>query len=404
MPDLNWMISVDDHVIEPPDVWQSRLPRKLREAGPRLVQDDKGEAWYYEDKRIPTLGLAAAAGQKKEEFSPLPLAYSEMRPGCYDPKARIDDMDRSGVAASLCFPSFPRLCGQTFYEGKDKELGLACVKAYNDFMIEEWCGTSPGRLIPLVIIPLWDPGEAVREIERTASLGARAVSFSENPAPLGLPSIHDKGRFWDPVFAAASAAELPLCTHFGSSSKLVSTSADTPMIATIAMNPTSLALACIDWLFSGILPRFPNLRICMSEGGIGWIPWVLERSDYTYDRQRFWATNPDLSGDMLSGVEIADSGGRGEHEATLGDIVPSELFRRHIYGCFIDEPKGALMIESVGVDNVMVEADYPHTDSSWPNSIEISRGQVAHLSPDDQYKVLRGTAERLFRFTPSVPG
>jgi predicted TIM-barrel fold metal-dependent hydrolase len=398
--DLNWMISVDDHVIEPPDTWQSRLPARLRDAGPRLVQDELGEAWYYEDKRIPTLGLAAAAGKSREEFSPLPLAYADMRPGCYDPAARVEDMDRSGVLASLCFPSFPRLCGQTFYEGKDKELGLACVKAYNDFMLDEWCGSAPGRFIPLMIIPLWDPREAVRELERTAALGARAVSFSENPSPLGLPSIHDKSRYWDPVFAAASDAGMPLCTHFGSSSKLVTTSDDTPIIASIAMNPISLALACIDWLFSGNLQRFPDLKLCMSEGGIGWIPWALERSNYTYDRQRFWASGKTMTGDMLGGVEVDTAADAAE--AAEFDVVPSELFRQHIFGCFIDEPEGAKMIEQVGVDNVMVEADYPHTDSSWPNSIEISRSQVSHLALEDQYKVLRGNAERLFRFTPAT--
>jgi predicted TIM-barrel fold metal-dependent hydrolase len=401
--DLNWMVSVDDHVIEPPDVWQRRLPERHRDAGPRLVQDDRGEAWYYEDKRLPTLGLAAAAGQSKEQFSPLPLPYSDMRPGCYDPLARVEDMNRSGVIASLCFPSFPRLCGQTFHEGQDKQLGLACVKAYNDFMIEEWCGSAPGRFIPLVIIPLWDPAEAAREIERTAAMGARAVSFSENPAPLGLPTIHDKRRYWDPVFDAASQAAMPLCTHFGSSSKLMQTSDDTPLIATIAMNPTSLALSCIDWLFSGVLERFPNLKICMSEGGIGWIPWVLERSDYTYDRQRFWASGREVTGDMFSGVELAGENESSSDGSTGLTSVPSDLFRQHIYGCFIDEPNGARMIDHIGVDNVMVEADYPHTDSSWPNSIEISRHQVAHLAPADQHKVLRGNAERLFSFTPAPP-
>jgi len=398
--DLDWMISVDDHVIEPPDTWQSRLPAKFRAAGPRLVHDESGEAWYYEDKRIPTLGLAAAAGKSREQFSPLPLAYADMRPGCYDPVERVHDMDRSGVLASLCFPSFPRLCGQTFHEGNDKELGLACVKAYNDFMLDEWCGSAPGRLVPLVIIPLWDPAEAAREIERTAGLGARAVSFSENPSPLNLPSIHDKSRYWDPVFSAASEAEMPLCTHFGSSSKLVTTSDDTPIIASIAMNPISLALACIDWLFSGNLQRFPDLKICMSEGGIGWIPWALERSDYTYDRQRFWASGQTMTGDMLGGVELDSSVDAAP--AAEFDVLPSELFRQHIFGCFIDEPEGAKLIDRVGVDNVMVEADYPHTDSSWPNSVEISRRQVGHLALDDQYKVLRGNAERLFRFTPAA--
>jgi len=395
---VDWLISVDDHVIEPPNVWQDRLPAKFKEAGPRLATDDKGEAWFYDGKRIPTLGLSAAAGKSKEEFSPEPLAYSEMRAGCYDPVARIDDMNQANILASLCFPSFPRLCGQTFYEGQDRELGELCVRAYNDWMIEEWAGSAPGRYIPLVIVPLWDPKLAAAEIRRTSGLGAKAVSFSENPAPLGLPSLHhDRGRYWDPVFEAAAECGMPLCTHFGSSSSLMKTSAETPMIATVAMNPTSLLLSTIDWLFSGILPRFPDLKICLSEGGLGWIPWVLQRSDYTLDRQRYWAASGEIEGDMLDGVSISQNAG----EQLDYSIPPSQLFRDHIYGCFIDEPDAELLIAQIGIDNVMVETDYPHTDSSWPNSGELLGKQIAGLSADDRYKVLRGNAEKVFHFTPA---
>jgi predicted TIM-barrel fold metal-dependent hydrolase len=398
-PVAEWLISVDDHVIEPPNVWQDRLPSKFKAIGPRLLTDDKGEAWFYEEKRIPTLGLSAAAGRKKEEFSPLPLSYSDMRPGCYDSVARLADMDQARILASLCFPSFPRLCGQTFYEGKDKELGELCVRAYNDFMIDEWCGNAPGRYIPLVIVPLWDPKLAAAEIRRCAGRGAKAISFSENPAPLGLPSLHhDRGRYWDPVFDAASECGLPLCTHFGSSSSLVKTSDETPMIATVAMNPTSLLLSTIDWLFSGILPRFPRLKICLSEGGLGWIPWVLQRSDYTLDRQRYWAASGELEGDMLSGVSMKD---RSATQALDYSVPPSQLFRDHIFGCFIDEPDAVSLIEQIGVDNVMAETDYPHTDSSWPNSGDLISQQLAGLPGDDRYKVMRGNAERVFNFTPA---
>jgi predicted TIM-barrel fold metal-dependent hydrolase len=396
---LDWMISVDDHVLEPGHVWESRLPARRREAGPRLVTDNSGEAWYYEGKRMPTIGLAAAAGKAKEEFSPLPMTYAEMRPGCYDSQARLADMDVDGVLASLCFPSFPRFCGQTFYEGTDKDLSLLCVQAYNDWMVEEWAGAAPGRFIPMIIIPLWDPIAAAREIERTATLGARAVAFSENPTPLGLPSIHDKDRYWDPVFAAAEATGMPLCTHLGSSSNLPKTSPDAPMIGTVAMQPVNISLTCIDWLFSGIFSRFPQIKLCLSEGGIGWIPYVLERCDYVVERQGYWAARGNFSGDLTKGDAAVDEGSEGLDLS----IPPSELFRQHIYGCFIDEIQGAAAIESIGVENVMIETDYPHTDSSWPNSIGTARKRLAHLSDDDAYKVMRGNAERVFRFQPSAP-
>ena len=396
---IDWIISVDDHVLEPPDLWQKRLPIKYRDIGPRVARDDRGEAWFYEDLRSPTPAIVTSAGRKKEELSPLPTTYAEMRPGCYDPEARVKDMDQDGVAASLCFPSFPRFCGQAFSEAKDKELGLLCIRAYNDWMIDDWAGSAPGRFIPLIIIPLWDPELAAREVERTANKGARAIAFSENPYALGLPSIFDKSQYWDPVFAAAATFEMPLCTHLGSSSTLPQTSPSTPLIATTAITPLNIAACCSDWLFSGILPRFPNLKICLSEGGIGWIPYLLERCDYVVEKQKQWATGSDYEYDWATGEakEVEGSG------SALGDINPSELFRKHMFGCFIDDAHGAANLDIIGIDNVMMETDYPHGDTTWPNSLDIARRNLAKWDHETQFKVTRGNAERVFRFTATPP-
>src|ERR1700760_3157845 len=137
---LDWLISVDDHVLEPPDVWVSRVAAKDRDRAPHIEHHDGVEYWVYDGKRMPHSGLSAVVGKSKEEFSPEPLPYAEMRPGCYNAEARVEDMNLSGVLASLCFPSLPRFCGQLFYEAKDREFGLQCLKIYNDWMIEEWCG------------------------------------------------------------------------------------------------------------------------------------------------------------------------------------------------------------------------------------------------------------------------
>ena len=396
---LDWIISVDDHILEPPDLWQKRLPKKYRDVGPRVATDDRGEAWFFEDLRSPTPGIVTSAGKKKEELSPLPTTYAEMRRGCYDVQARVADMDADGVLASLCFPSFPRFCGQAFTEAKDKELGLLCIEAYNDWMIEEWAGAAPGRVIPMIIIPLWDPQLAVKEIERTAAMGARAIAFSENPYPLGLPSIFDKRRYWDPVFAAAAEHEMPLCTHLGSSSQLPTTSPETPLVATMALTPLNIAACCIDWLFSGIFPRFPNLKVCLSEGGIGWIPYVLERCDYVVEKQKQWAGDSDFEYDWSTGETKPVEG----PALDLHDLNPSELFRQHMYGCFIDDAHGAANLDVIGIDNVMMETDYPHGDTTFPNSIEIARRNLAKWDEQTQYKVARGNAERVFRFTPAAP-
>jgi len=345
-PSEEWLISVDDHVIEPGHVWQDRLPTAFRERGPRLKMHDGHSAWVYDGNVFAHRILHAAAGRAKEEFSPAPISYEDMRPGCYDPVERAADMDRDGVLASLCFPSFPRFCGQTFYEGNDRELAMHCVIAYNDWMIDEWSGSMPGRFIPMIILPLWDPVAGAAEIERCAAKGAKAITFPENPTPLGLPSIHSHDRFWDPVLSAANATGMPLCTHIGSSSQMPTTSQDAPMIVHISVQPVNLMLTTADWVFSGHFDRYPDLKLCLSEGGIGWIPYMLEKLDYTWDRQRHWSA----TGHTTLGDAVAGRGGQITETATNSfDTPPSEIFRNHIYGCFIDEKFGVEVIDYIGV-------------------------------------------------------
>jgi hypothetical protein len=171
---FNWFISVDDHLIEPARLWQERLPQRWRDTGPRIVREGTSEFWVYEDRQIVTTGLNAVAGKRREEFSPEPISYDDMRLGCYDPDARVADMDQGHVLASMLFPSFPRYCGQVFHEAKDRELGLLCVQAWNDFILEEMAGDHPGRFIPMMIIPLWDlagHGSAGRQVARPPAAG-----------------------------------------------------------------------------------------------------------------------------------------------------------------------------------------------------------------------------------------
>ena len=214
---LDWLISVDDHVLEPPHVWVDRVPAKDRDRAPHMEQDETGlDYWVYEGKRYPSSGLNVAL-KTTAEFTPEPVGYERCGRDATIRKARLEDMDRAGILASLCFPSLTRFCGQLFYEAKDRDFGLVCLRAYNDWMIDEWCGSVPGRYIPLVLIPLWDPPLAARELERCAARGATAFAFSENPAPLGLPTIHDQSRYWDPVMAAANELQMVVCMHVGSS-------------------------------------------------------------------------------------------------------------------------------------------------------------------------------------------
>ncbi|HUN31853.1 MAG TPA: amidohydrolase family protein [Trebonia sp.] len=390
---LDWLISVDDHVLEPPTVWTDRVASKDRERAPHMELDDDGQDyWVYDGKRYPSSGLSAVVGKSKEEFSPDPLPYSQMRPGCYDAQARIEDMNTAGILASLCFPTITRFCGQLFSEASDREFGLTCLKAYNDWMIEEWCAAAPGRYIPLVLIPIWDPALAARELERTAAKGATTFAFSENPAPLGLPTIHDPNRYWDPLFAAANELNMVASMHVGSSSQVPKIAPDSPFMANLAWGAIRTSGAMLSWIFSGMFQRFPNLKIALSEGEIGWIPYFLERAEQVVDKQRYW---------VMRGTRFMGHAGAGDIDLNNFDV--RETFRNHVFGCFIDDRHGIASIDEIGEDNIMCETDYPHSDSTWPNCIKVVREQIQHLPEETQYKILRGNAERLYRFTPAEP-
>jgi predicted TIM-barrel fold metal-dependent hydrolase len=400
--DLNWLVSVDDHVLEPHDLWQNRLPTKHRDRGPRMVTDAGGEMWEYEDIRVATSGLAAVAGKRRQEFSYEPVTYSEMRPGCYDSKARVVDMDAAGILASLCFPSFPRFCGQVFYEAKDRDLALLCVQAYNDWMIEDWCDSAPGRFIPLIIIPLWDPNLAAQEVRRCSERGAHAIAFSENPEPLGLPTINDANRFWDPLFAACQETETVVCMHIGSSSVPMKFCEDSYTLMNMAWGTGSrVSGTLLDWLFSPTLTRFPQLKIALSEGGIGWIPYFMERAEQVIEKQRYWASQGEQIFDIRTATTTVDA----SRALDLDRFDLRQRFRDHVYGCFIDDFTGMRLIREIGVDNVMIETDYPHSDSTWPHCIDLAHKQLAATDLDDEekYKVLRGNAERVFHFQAAEP-
>jgi predicted TIM-barrel fold metal-dependent hydrolase len=394
---FNWFISVDDHLIEPARLWQERVPEKMRERAPRIVRDGDSEFWVYEDRQIVTTGLNAVAGKSREEFSPEPITYEDMREGCYEPAARVADMDQGHVLASMLFPSFPRYCGQVFHEADDKDLALHCVRAWNDFILEEFAGDHPGRFIPMMIIPLWDPVAAAAEIERTAALGAKSVAFSENPTKLGLPSIHTD--YWDPVFGAANDTGFVLSMHVGSSSNLIRTSPDMPTLAFMAYSAAAnQAGTLLDWLFSGNFERYPRLKMALSEGSIGWIPYFLERAEQVIDKQRFWASRFDI--DMNAAHERGEA--KGEARFSLDTDIRA-LFHDHVFGTFIEDQAGLRLLDVIGEDNVMLECDYPHSDSTWPDTVRMAREWLGGLPEDVQRKITVGNAAHVYDFTPADP-
>lgn len=369
----NMIVSVDDHMVEPAHLWQSRLPAKLRDRGPKATETEQGIVWEIDGVRTAYAGVNASAGLATLAEIPDFVHWDEMRKGCYDPKARVADMDVDGVLASLCFPSsVPGFGGTVFNKMEDKELGLACIQAYNDFQTDEWAAAAPQRLYGLILLPYWDPKLAVAEIERMAAKGARGIAFSENPFNQGFPSIHDKDRYWDPVFTAAQETEMPLCMHIGSSSRMLATAPDAPYVVRYGVNFMNAMQAMIEWMLSDNFERFPDLKIVLSEGYIGWIPFVIEHCD------REWYTHAERTKLALP-------------------RPPSEYFKDHVFGCFIEDRVGADLIERIGVDNVMVESDYPHPDGMWPNTLKTVDEYLSHLSAEDQHKVRVGNAEKLFK-------
>ncbi|PQD99651.1 amidohydrolase [Mycobacterium sp. EPG1] len=382
MPLQDWMkiISVDDHVIEHPQVWQDRLPERMRADGPQIIETAEGHhVWRYEGQLYPQIGLNAVAGKPPSEYGMEPVRYDQMIPGCYDPVERVKDMDIDGVHAALSFPSFPGFGGGVFHRAKDKDLALACVRAWNDFQVDEWCAAAPDRLIPLGILPTWDPQLAADEVDRLAQRGTRAVSFPDSPVPLGLPSFHHPSH-WEVLWDAVERADMPICLHFGAGGYVPGfsfanpTPSDmAPFAVAIATFSTNLMWTTADLVFSGMLQRHPNIKFMLSEGGIGWIPYILERLDYTWERHR-WYQN----------ISRTDR--------------PSDLFRKHIWGCFIDDVHGVGARDVIGVENILIEVDYPHSDSNWPNSRKRIAENLREVDDHDAHRIVELNARELLHF------
>ena len=402
---LPWIISIDDHVVEPPDVWTSRLPARYRDVGPRVVRDTyetvndpvkqitryvKGgdgpvtDWWVYEDLLRPIPQVMACAGFPPESLTLDPIAFDEMRRGCWDPAARLADMDVNRTERSLCFPTFPRFAGQQFLEAKDKDLALLCVQAYNDWMIDEWCGPTGGRLIPLCLVPLWDPVAAAAEVRRNAARGCRAVCFTELPANLGLPTIHDPNRWWDPFLQACDETGTVIFMHIGSGSVMPSTGPDAPAGVKIALTFVNAELSLVDWLLSGVLFRFPNLKIAYAESQVGWMPFVFERVDKLFVKSAAWA----------------------ELDPVITE-VPSSVVPGRVFGCFFDDDAGIEARDAIGVGQLVFETDYPHQDTTWPDTAAVLERMRTLVGDDDDFlRIVRTNAIEMLGLDPRplVPG
>ena len=369
------LVSVDDHVVEPPDMFKNHTPAKWRDSMPRSIKGAGGnDVWVFEGREIPNIGLNAVAGRPPEDYNMDVTSYDQIRRGTYDIHQRVRDMNVNGVLGSMCFPSFPQFTGQLFSRAGDKELGLAALRAYNDWHIEEWCGSYPGRFIPLALPPIWDPELMAEEVRRVAAKGVHAITFSEDPTRLKWPSLHS--THWDPFYKACVDNDVVICLHIGSSSYIPSYE-DAPFDVSITMTPMNLFETAANLIWSPVLTRFPTIQFALSEGGIGWLPYFLERIDYVYERHRFW-THQDF-----------------------GDELPSQRARRHFTFCFIDDKYGVQARHQIGIDNITWECDYPHSDSAWPTAPEAVMKHFDDTVTDEEInKMTHLNAMRVFHYDP----
>ncbi|MGE0386126.1 MAG: amidohydrolase family protein [Gammaproteobacteria bacterium] len=370
------LISVDDHIIEPPTMFDKHTPARYKGRMPRNMRTKDGlDAWV-----VPTegflwnaSGLNAVMGRRKEEYGMDPTGYSEMRKGCWDVKARIDDQNVNGTLATLNFGTFPLFSGVRFLEYKDKDLALATVRAYNDWHIQEWCAYDPARFIPLAHMPMWDPNLCAEEVRRVNKLGCHALTLPPNPTRHGLPSFHSD--HWDPLWKACDELGVVTCLHIGDATGAV-TSNDAPVDVFISNMPVTLYATASDLVYSPILRKFNNIKFALTEGGAGWAPHFMERADYVNQQHGAWTNQK------------------------FGGKKPSDLFKEHVQLCFIDDRTAIKTRYDCGIDILTFETDYPHSDCQFPHSPEVLWESVKDIPDEDINKITHLNAMRFYNFDP----
>lgn len=365
------VISVDDHAFEPSTLFDS-VPSKLRDAAPKMVDIDGRPAWQIGDRQFFFSGMDGAANRPISEWRSMKMRLQDYRESVYDTDARVKDMDLAGVWASLCFPSITwGFAGTTLSRLPDEQLGFACVQAYNDWAVEQWAGSHPERFIPCQLSYLANPELAATEIYRNAERGVHAVSFTENPAHLGYPSVHSD--HWEPFWRACADTETAINLHIGSSGRISCPSPDTPVPAQVALFPLNGIETVVDWIFSGVPQRYPDIHIVLSEAGISWVPMVIERLHRAY-RQR------DAEPEVWAGVTTH----------------PVDVLHRNFWFTSIEDPSAFRRLDVISEDRMMLEVDFPHTDSSWPDSQELFRSELGALPKDSIEKICYGNAATLY--------
>lgn len=371
------LVSIDDHIVEPPNMFDRHVPDRWKDQAPRLIIDDRGfETWTFQGVTSTSVGLNAVVSWPKEEWGFEPASIGEMRPGAWNVDERVRDMNRNGILASMCFPSFAGFNARFFHESKDHDLALIMLKAYNDWHIDEWCGSHPGRFIPLGIAPVWSSTEMAAEVRRLSSKGCKAISMPELPHLMGLPSYHDM-EYWAPFFEAASEEQVVMCLHIGQGFAALKTAPDGPIDNFMILATQISVIAAQDLLWGPAMRRYPDLKIAWSESGIGWIPFFLDRCDRHYTNQ-IWIGN--------------DFGGK----------LPSEVFREHSLACFVTDRTALKVRHDIGMDMIAWECDFPHSDCVFPDAPEqiLDEMTSAGCTDEEMHKITWKNTANFFQVDP----
>ncbi|MDO8731513.1 MAG: amidohydrolase family protein [Actinomycetota bacterium] len=343
------LLSIDDHIIESPTTFDNHMPAKYKDQAPKLVKDPDNpllDRWEFQGATSFTGGLGAVVSLPKEEWGFDPGSLAELRPGTYNLDEKVRDMDVNGILAGMNFPTFPGFAGTHLAAMPDKDLALAAIKAYNDFLMDEMCAAYPGRFIPMGIIPFFSIEESVKEIQRLAAKGCVSITVPETPYGIGQPDF--ASGHWDPVFKAMVDANMVASMHIGGGFGLITRPATTLPDDIIILAPLVSTIACTDIMTSGLLKRIPDIKFAMSEGGLGWIPFLLDRMD-RHMVNHSWTH--------------LDSLPKGK--------TPTEVWKDNFLACFITEPTALLTRERYGTHTIAWECDYPHSDCTWPYSPEL---------------------------------
>jgi len=379
------VVDADTHMTERHDLWTKRAPAAYRDRVPRVEQVDGAATWVVEGGAV--LGRAGAGGvvdrhgNKGRSFEGLyEWEIEQAHAAAYDPIARMELLEEIGIWAQIVFPGVIGLGGQNLGDiVQDPALRAGCLEIFNDANAELQA-ESGNRLLPMAILPAWDIDACIREAHRAKSLGLRGVNLTSDPQDLGSPDLAN--RAWDPVWEACSALELPVHFHIGASLTTMnffgsypwdSHDDDTKLAIGGALLFIGNARVVVNIICSGMLDRFPELKIVSVESGTGWIPFILEALDYEMDENAPQA------------------------KAALS-LLPSEYFRRQIYATTWFEHRNlAQLIASVGEDNIMFETDFPHPTCLYPEPLKTAAQNMRDLTPSVQRKILGENAAKLYK-------